>query len=389
MIICLFFPSIVAFPIFFTPFSQKTVTLSQNVMILEQLVQRRTCILQAIEREVLLLCRSEKKRLIGMTKIEMCLEYVTSTKIFDNLGICNGPQERLANMYTQLEDLNDKIEKEQQRRRRVLKRLDQMDSSSGIDDIDYFLAFPFVGDCPDHHKTMGIPNSYVSKDGSDAMEESEASFSRGVQLEDGATFYTNMDDLEKHQKPHLDMNGLTVDSTTPQGNTGEDKKKKPKRPMMAAKQAISRYMHLGFFGIAKQPSKVKSLLFPISSNNGQDFIENHVIEVCDKAFVQMKTFTASTIAMQSMHSSKPGSMVVSAAPEPRDIMWGNIYISKGAKRTRALIGDLVVFILITSYAVPVTLVSLLVSESALIAFSVRLAQLYRASTLFKMAIGMV
>jgi hypothetical protein len=70
-------------------------------------------------------------------------------------------------------------------------------------------------------------------------------------------------------------------------------------------------------------------------------------------------------------------------------MWGNIYISKGAKRTRALIGDLVVFILITSYAVPVTLVSLLVSESALIAFSVRLAQLYRASTLFKMAIGMV
>lgn len=358
-------------------------------MILEHLVQRRSCILRDIEREVLLLCRSEKKRLIGMTRIEMFLEYVTSTKGLEKLGICNGPQERLANMYTQLEEFNDKVEKEQQRRRRVLKKLDQMGSSSGIDDIDYFLAFPFVGDCPDHRKTMGIENSAASKDGSDYMQESEASSSTGAHLEDGATIYTNMDFLEKQQKPPFDTNDLTADSTSPEGNSCEGKKKKPKRPMVAAKQAINRYMHLGFFGIAKQPSKVKSYLFPISSNSGQDCIENHVIEVCDKAFVQMKTFTASTIAMQSMHSSKPGSMVVSAAPEPRDIMWGNIYISKGAKRTRTLIGDLVVFILITSYVVPVTLVSLLVSESALIAFSVRLAQLYRASTLFKMAIGMV
>ena len=55
----------------------------------------------------------------------------------------------------------------------------------------------------------------------------------------------------------------------------------------------------------------------------------------------------------------------------------------------AVVGDLIVLILITFYAVPVTLVSLLVSESALIAFSVRLAQLYRASTFFKMAIAMM
>jgi hypothetical protein len=322
-----------------------------------------------------------------MTRLELFLEYITSTKMLENFGICNGPQERLANLYTQLEELNDKVEKEQQRRRKVLKKLDQMESSSGMDDIDYFLAFPFVGDSPDHLKTMGIENSTNNRVNDAPIEVSEASFAREAIEENSVTFYSNMNFLDD-PLPHNGMNHSQTNSSSHKSKL-DDEKNKPKRPMLVAKQAISRYMHLGFFGIAKQPSKIKSFFFPGGTKSGQDFIENHVIEVCDKAFVQMKTFTASTIAMQSMHSSKPGSMVVSSAPEPRDIMWENIYISKGAKRTRTLVGDLVVFILITSYAVPVTLVSLLVSESALIAFSVRLAQLYRASTLFKMAIGMV
>jgi len=90
-----------------------------------------------------------------------------------------------------------------------------------------------------------------------------------------------------------------------------------------------------------------------------------------------------------MHSSRPGAMNVTNAPEPRDILWENVYVSKGAKRTRGLIGDIVVITLIAFYVVPVALVSLLVSESALVSSSPRVAQLAQASAFFATAIGMV
>ena len=40
----------------------------------------------------------------------------------------------------------------------------------------------------------------------------------------------------------------------------------------------------------------------IDDASQHDTIENHMNEVTDKAFVEMKTFTASTVAIQSMHS---------------------------------------------------------------------------------------
>ena len=63
-------------------------------------------------------------------------------------------------------------------------------------------------------------------------------------------------------------------------------------------------------------------------------------------------------------------------------------MSKGAKRTRSYIGELFVLLLICFYVVPVALVSLLVSESALISSSPRLAQLDQASA-FSTGIAMV
>jgi len=118
-------------------------------------------------------------------------------------------------------------------------------------------------------------------------------------------------------------------------------------------------------------------------------LEDHLNEVSDKAFVVMHTFTAATIAIQSMHSSRPGSMQVTTAPEPRDILWDNIYVSKGATRTRSYIGEVVVLLIITFYVVPIALVSLLVSESALVSSSPRLEQLDQASAFFSSAIAMV
>jgi Calcium-dependent channel, 7TM region, putative phosphate/Late exocytosis, associated with Golgi transport/Cytosolic domain of 10TM putative phosphate transporter len=123
------------------------------------------------------------------------------------------------------------------------------------------------------------------------------------------------------------------------------------------------------------------------SSEGQ--IEDHLNEVTDKAFVVMRTYTAATIAIQSMHSSKPGSMQVTTAPEPRDILWKNIYMSKGAQRTRSFFGEFIVDLIICFYVVPIATVSLLVSESALISSSPRLAQLDQASSFFSAAIALV
>jgi Calcium-dependent channel, 7TM region, putative phosphate len=164
----------------------------------------------------------------------------------------------------------------------------------------------------------------------------------------------------------------------------EAEKMKPKKGAMAkAKHAIKQYSRLtrnvNFFGRPIHTSYKPS----------EGDIEDHVNEVTDKAFVVMRTFTASTIAIQSMHSSKPGSMQVVTAPEPRDILWENIYVSKGATRTRSYLGEMLVLLLIGFYVVPVALVSLLVSESALVSSSPRLAQLDQASAFFSSAIAMV
>jgi hypothetical protein len=64
-------------------------------------------------------------------------------------------------------------------------------------------------------------------------------------------------------------------------------------------------------------------------------------------------------------------------------------VSKGAYRTRSYIGELLVLLIIAFYVVPVALVSLLVSESALVSSSPRLAQLDEASAFFSSAIAMV
>ena len=66
-------------------------------------------------------------------------------------------QERLAGLYSNLETLNDSIEREQKRRRRVMGRLDRMDAVVGRKDIDYLLATPFMDD--DKSLTSGSSKS--------------------------------------------------------------------------------------------------------------------------------------------------------------------------------------------------------------------------------------
>ena len=390
------------------PEAVKSVAISQNLIRLESLVKQRTSVMSQIEKELFLLCRTEKRKLIGQTGAQWIRRVLCSSYLLEKMGLVQGAQDRLTRLYSELEDLNEAVEKEKNRRRRVMKRLDKLEAGEGRKDIDYILATPFVGEQNYDPARRGPSQIFGSptEGGIGASRNPDGSMktsSYNPPTVDCSTPANTGPVLRPSAAAAVSSSGGGVPGSDAESvvsssaNTdiwSDDKKHKP-RPLTKAKSAIRRYSKLvagdvSFFGQPVSGVDAKFVQTPANGNpNVRGHIEDHTNEVCDKAFVQMRTFTASTIAIQSMHSARPGAMQVTTAPEPRDVIWSNIYVSKGAKRTRSYIGELFVLLLICFYVVPVALVSLLVSESALISSSPRLAQLDQASALFSTGIAMV
>lgn len=377
------------------PNAVKNVVMCQNVVHLEALVKERTSLLARIEVELLVLCRKEKTKLFERSRWSAAQALKLFGKLED-IGILNGSQERLAKLYTRLEELNIAIENEQRRRRRVMKKMDQMEAGEGRKEIDYILASPFVSaDDPNQRRVLGLnyPNmesvgGYRPPTSAGQTNSSMNNRYPGVER----VVATDMDEVFSPSSSDVSSNQLRSRSPRPsdfpedaelQAPVYDDSAQKPK-PLVKAKSAIRRYSRL-----ARDVSFFGRPILSTMAVQSEGHIEDHINEVTDKAFVVMRTFTAATIAIQSMHSSKPGAMQVSTAPEPRDILWENVYVSKGAMRTRSILGEFLVILIIVFYVVPVILVSFLVSESALVSSSARLAQLDKASALFSSAIAMV
>ncbi len=76
-----------------------------------------------------------------------------------------------------------------------------------------------------------------------------------------------------------------------------------------------------------------------------------------KAFVTFKTFTAATVARQVIHMQLAGHMAVTEAPEPRDVTWENLYLSRKGAVIRNFFVEFFVVFLIVFWVVPVTLLS--------------------------------
>lgn len=353
------------------PDAVKDVFMCQNLIQLEKLVSQRTSILARIESELLILCRKEKKKLYEQSAIRRL--FLTSR--LEDCGVVNATQERLATLYDELEKLNTSIEAEQRRRRRIMKMLDRMESDNS--DLDYVLASPVDASDPYQQRTLGL-SSLGDKYHPDALEiASRPSMIEEEDEQQGSSGDTTFKgSLLRSRSPVVGHSSEELPAAEEIPN--DDKKEKPK-PSVRAKNAIRRYSRLN--------RETNFLGRPIHITNGH--IEDHMNEVTDKAFVIMRTYTAATIAIQSMHSSKPGAMQVVTAPEPRDVLWPNIYMSKGAQRTRTYIGEFVVMLVITFYAIPVAIISLLVSENALISNSERLQQLDQASAFFSALIASV
>ncbi|GAX17722.1 hypothetical protein FisN_24Hh213 [Fistulifera solaris] len=358
------------------PDAVRSVFMCQNCTDLERLVQQRTAILASLEHELLLLCRNEKKKLYEPSMWKKFLATLPSR--LEECGVAEGTQERLVRLYSQLEELNNEIEREQRRRSRVMKMLDKMEAGEGANDIDYVLASPFVTDDPKQRRLLGLSQ----KNAPATIEEGNEGQADEV---DTSAMYSVLPDenvvsrLRSRSPADLEMESKGIYTGQP-----ESSKKAKVNSLANAKQALKRY---GRFN--KDMSFLGRPILSTGESTNQDKIEDHINEVTDKAFVVMRTFTAATVAIQSMHSSKPGSMQVTTAPEPRDVLWENIYVSKGAHRTRSILGDFLVYLIICFYVVPVAIVSMFVSEKALVTSSPRLAQLHGASALFSAGIQMV
>lgn len=383
------------------PDAVKHVAMCQNLIYLESLVAKRTKLLGKIEQELLMLCRKEKSKLFETST------FPTGFRLFEKMedcGVFDGSQERFARLYSQVEELNNEIEQEQNRRRRVMKMLDRMEAGEGRKEIDYILASPFVvADDPSQRRVLGLNNPHLPRQQLESVGgykppsqgSSKHMYPHPATLEKGQMETVVSHDMEEAETPY-GYNGSQLRARSPKPDIPHEKQQgvafhdsvqfedKPKTHVKA-KSAIRRYSRLArevsFFG--------RPIRSTVAVDSEAGHIEDHINEVTDKAFVVMRTFTAATIAIQSMHSSKPGAMQVKTAPEPRDILWKNIYVSKGARRTRTIIGDFLVILIISLYVLPVALISLLVSESALVSSSPRLAQLDQATALFSSMIALV
>jgi len=394
------------------PEAVKSVTICQNLLKLESMVTERTGVLAAIEKELLLLCRCEKRKLLALDRLSSKITSAFWTcHLCEKIGVIDEAQERISKLYVKLEDMNKSIDKEQTRRRLVMQHMDRIGAGEGREDIDYTLASAFDGDCPTWKKALRQRNSNSMQQrhhhpttadaaaGSNNTTTSKRSSIGAPRNGDGSVRRKTIPENPEAEVPpsNSPSNGDGEDAADryetflPSSNddTHDANMKQSRRYRFSkAKTALKRYS-----SSIRDGSVFGRSLSDFSSNSEEfgnfDVIEDHINEVTDKAFVVMRTYTASTIAIQSMHSSKPGSMEVSIAPEPRDIMWENVYYTKGARRTRTLIAEFFCLFLISFYIVPVALISLLVSERALITMSPRLNQLDKASTIFSAAIATV
>ncbi|KAL7515079.1 hypothetical protein ACHAXN_013037 [Cyclotella atomus] len=367
------------------PEAVKSVTICQNLITLETMVAERTSVLAQIEKELLVLCRYEKRNLLARDHLTHKITSAFRTcNLCEKIGVVDEAQERISKLYVRLEEMNKLIEEEQSRRRRVMRYMDKMSSGEGREDIDYTLASAFdARDSPAWKHALINRSNHAAA----SAENSHNSAYRPPTI--GAPRNSNGTVSKKKcsESGIVDVNLQASDGdqhAMPAPTTFAQKAKSAK-----AKEAIKKYS-----GTIRDGSLFGRSLTDLTQLTEQQVrqfgsIENHLNEVTDKAFVVMRTYTASTIAIQSMHSSKPGSMEVSTAPEPRDILWENIYFSKGARRTREFVAEFLCLFINAFYVVPVALVSLLVSESALISISPRLNQLDKASAIFSAAIATV
>lgn len=283
------------------PEAVKSVTICQNLLQLETMVAERTGVLAQIEKELLILCRYEKRNLISHDRLTHKITSAFWTcHLCEKMGVIDDAQDRISQLYVRLEEMNKQIEREQSRRRQVMRYMDKMSAGEGREDIDYTLASAFDGG-----------NSTEWKKALTHRRHQAASRTEHGYLP--SSIGAPRKDEPEAERPPMDERGAGNEGgigeddryiAFPDQETGVFTSDKLRRSKFAkAKHAIRRYSTNIRDGSVFGRSLSDFSSFVREEDDKFGSIEDHLNEVTDKAFVVMRTYTASTIAIQSMHSS--------------------------------------------------------------------------------------
>lgn len=108
-----------------------------------------------------------------------------------------------------------------------------------------------------------------------------------------------------------------------------------------------------------------------------------------KAFVTFKSFTAATTAKQVIHMQLAGRMAITEAPEPGDMSWDNMYVTRKQNIFRRYLVETLVIFLIIVWVAPITLLSYVFSYDALVSYIPTFATWASKSMLFESLLDLI
>ncbi len=108
-----------------------------------------------------------------------------------------------------------------------------------------------------------------------------------------------------------------------------------------------------------------------------------------RAFMTFRTFAAATTAQQVLHCARPYKMAVVPAPEPYDVYWPNIIVSRRTRATRWIVVELVLTSAMIFFPMLVALLSFELSADHLIQRSTIFSNFCEHSKIFRAGVELI
>lgn len=299
------------------------VRLCQDLSYLDALVAKRLSTLTKLERSLAIY---KKSQLRSTVRVGYMLEEVDAIKYYTKL----------------LDDLNIAVQREQLTAENLAKYLDKMAGATSINVIESFLEVTEIGAVSKMLKRKGSTIEPINVFQDDMTKD---------ELKDHNEFMAVNGCRQKQQEMSLIdwLNRILMAPTTYEG--------------------------WRIFREGRNPEIHEEMSSLISAPEDRQMY-------LSKAFLTFKTFTAATTARQVLHMQRVNQLSVQEAPESRDIIWENMYISRKVQKSRRFVMEFLVVFLTIVWVAPVTIVSMLLSAEQLRIFLPSLDRLCDSSPIF-------
>ena len=303
------------------PNAIQNVRLCQDLSYLDALVAKRLSTLTKLERALAIY---KKSQLRSTVRVGYMLEEVDAIKYYTK----------------QLDDLNIAVQKEQLTAENLARYLDKMAGATSINVIESFLEVTEIGSVSKMLKRKGSTLEPMNIFQDISVRKDETKHDHDFNINDGLN----------NKQDTISLNDWF------------------NRILMAP----NTYEGWRIFREGRNPETCEEMSSLISAPEDRQMY-------LSKAFLTFKTFTAATTARQVLHMQRINQLSVQEAPESRDIIWENMYISRKVQKSRRFIVEFFVVFLTIVWVAPVTIVSMVLSAEQLRNFSPSLDQLCDSS----------